>query len=276
MFDLQKHIETEAEVMAHHGVPDLPRLLRLQPGLVVLKKSLPAKLFAKIDVCCKSDSGQAERCHISICPRCSTTQRIRLVKAACQVQFNERLRCCFVTYIPPGQVIDRGQLRRLSSKELVQNFVANCKLAWTASHSTILVIGSPDVSLNEDKENRDLSITAAERKRRHKHQVHYHFVIIAEDPLRLAQLLKSHLLADRKPMKGEFMVKPTHCTGRTILYCTKYQPVRRAATRDLRGNRDRQSRPLAKAAMAEILNWLAVMSENERVFSFFHPGRTTP
>lgn len=271
----QKLILQQNRQMVQYGVPDLQDLLAKQPTEAEYRHSLSADLYARIERCCEGNAKKEWRCKNAICPRCSLIQRTNLVESACDLQFEERLRAAFFTYAPTALSVGQGTLNQYPLGDQVDDLLAAFSKAWKGCPNTIAVVGSPDISLNEDPANLDEDLTAAERKKRHSFQIHFHLVLLSVDPFKLAEELKAQLLDGREPNQGEFHVQKCHCTGRTILYATKIKPIRRAAERDRRGNADRKVRPLARKPMAEALNWLSSAPINKRVFTYYQPGRTS-
>lgn len=276
MDELELLYTQKQDEMTDYGVPDLARLFLAEVQLPDLIKYLPPSVGTEIAACCARKINSSKKCHNSVCPRCSTLFRVQLAKNFCHSQHDERLRSAFVTYVPAGYTAKLGNLTELNQSAIVSKLLSSFAEAWSTSKSIILVAGSPDVSYNEDPRNLDRKLTPAQRKQRHEFHVHFHFVIVAENPELLAQKLKDYVLQRRLPLKGEFRATACYCTARSILYSTKCKPVRRAATRDKRGNRDRQTRPLSQKPKAEAVRWLASAPEDVRFFTFWNQGRTTP
>ena len=274
--NLRQLYKTKQRSMVRLGQPDLIKTLLLQPQRRDLAWILPETAFAAIKTCCRRRLADKRGCHNSVCPRCSTIQRTALALQACVADYDQRLRAVMMTYVPQNKTAQQGGLVEIDGALAVAELRRAFADAWVGIRATILVVGSPDVSFNEDPRNLHLKLAAAEKKRRHFHQLHFHFVIISEDPEALAANLRIQLLAGRAAADGEFMVNPTYCLGRTVMYCTKIRPVRRAAGLDDLGNHRPKSRPLARAPKLETVRWLAGLKETERVFTFYSPGRTAP
>jgi hypothetical protein len=258
------------------GVPDLEYIRSLEPQLADFKALIETEMYAAIEKCCSRSPSSYKFCHIPICPCCSVVQRTKITEAACKLQYEERLRGVFLTFAPPYLTAPLGSLAQHRITNIVREINRTLSDVSARTNSTVAAVGAFDVSLNERQENSDLQLTAAERKERHELNPHLHITILAENPEHIAASVKERILAGRTPIRGEFKVLPVYCLGRTIMYCTKCRPVRRAAGRDNRGNYRPQTRPMAKAPMSEALRWLASGTEDERIFTFFKPGRSTP
>jgi hypothetical protein len=248
--------------MGRLGIPDLEYVTSLEPKLSDLKVLL--------------GPSSNKFCHIPVCPCCSVVQRTKITEAACKLQYDERLRAVFLTFAQSYLTAPLGSLAKHRISAITREIKRALSDVAALTHSTVAAVGAFDVSWNESRENLDLQLSALERKKCHEFSLHPHITILAENPEHIAASLKENILAGRTPARGEFKVLPVYCLGRTIMYCTKCRPVRRAAGRDNRGNYRPQTRPLARAPMAEALQWLASGTEDERIFTFFKPGRSSP